>query len=84
MWNETTSIRTFMRRLTRLSLGLSKNLENLAAACALYVAYFNSCWRARKPGKSDRKRFTPAMPAGVTSRLWDLEQLYSKIRGHNE
>jgi len=73
------TIRTFIRRFTRLSLGFSKKLENLAAAVALYVAYFNFCWRPRKPGKSGQKRATPAMAAGVTDRLWSFEDLYERI-----
>ena len=36
------TIRTFMKRFTRLSLGFSRNLENLAAA-ALHVAHYNFC-----------------------------------------
>jgi hypothetical protein len=39
------TIRTFMRRYTRLSLGFSKKLENLEAAVALHVTYFKFCWR---------------------------------------
>jgi IS1 family transposase len=35
------SIRTFMRRFTRLALGFSKKLDNLAAATAIYVAHYN-------------------------------------------
>ncbi len=38
------TIRTFMKRFARLGLGFSKKLENLAAATALHVAYFNFCW----------------------------------------
>ena len=37
------TIRILMKRFTRLSLGFSKKLDNLAAAVAVYVAYFNSC-----------------------------------------
>ena len=32
-----------MKRFTRLSLGFSKKLENLAAAVALHVAHYNFC-----------------------------------------
>ncbi|HJT77231.1 MAG TPA: hypothetical protein VJ739_08515, partial [Gemmataceae bacterium] len=37
------TIRTFLRRFTRLALGFSKKLENLTAATALYVAHYNFC-----------------------------------------
>lgn len=67
------TIRTFMRRFTRLALGFSKKLANLEAACNLHVAYFNFCWR---PGKM---RITPAMAAGITPHLWRFDDL---MRGH--
>lgn len=63
------TIRTFMRRFTRLALGFSKKLENLEAATHLHMAYYNYCWR---PGKM---RITPAMAAGVTNRLWSFNDL---------
>ncbi|MCL4193766.1 MAG: IS1 family transposase [Thermoguttaceae bacterium] len=39
------TIRTLMKRFTRLSLGFSKKLENLEATCAVFLAYYNFCWR---------------------------------------
>ena len=63
------TIRTFMKRFTRLALGFSKQIENLAAAVNLHMAYYNFCWR---PGKM---RITPAMAAGVTPRLWTFNDL---------
>ncbi len=63
------SIRTFMRRFTRLALGFSKKLENLAAATALYIAHYNFC---RRHGSL---RMTPAMAAGLTDRFWSMEEL---------
>lgn len=63
------TIRTFMKRYARLSLGFSKKFENLEAAINLHVAYFNFCWR---PGKM---RVTPAMKAGVTKTLWTFNDL---------
>ena len=63
------TIRTFMRRLTRLSLGFSKKLENLVAAVALHMAHYNFC---RRHGTL---RMTPAMAAGVTGEKWDLARL---------
>ena len=65
------TVRTFMRRFTRLALGFSKKLENLEAACALHLAYYNFCWR---PGEM---RITPAMAAGVVDTLWTFDQLLS-------
>lgn len=67
------TFRTFMKRFTRLALGFSKKLENLEAAVALHIAYYNFCWR---PGKL---RVTPAMAAGVTNYLWNMEQLFEAV-----
>jgi hypothetical protein len=69
------SIRTFMRRFTRLSLGFSKKLENLAAAMALHVAHYNFC---RIHGSL---KLTPAMAAGVIGELWTIENLYDAAMG---
>jgi IS1 family transposase len=63
------TIRTFMRRFTRLALGFSKKLENLDAAIALYVAHYNFC---RPHG---RLNGTPAMAAGVAGHPWTLAEL---------
>ena len=63
------TVRTFMRRFTRLTLGFSKKFENLEAACTLHIAYYNFCWR---PGEM---RVTPAMAAGVVDRLWSFDDL---------
>lgn len=63
------TVRTNMRRYTRLSNGFSRKLENHAAAVALnYFAYnFIKIHRTLK--------VTPAMAAGVTTRLWEVEDL---------
>ena len=63
------TVRTFMKRFTRLALGFSKKVENLEAACTLHFAYYNFCWR---PGEM---RVTPAMAAGVVDTLWTFDQL---------
>lgn len=63
------TIRTFMKRFTRLALGFSKKLANLEDAIALHMAYYNFCWR---PG---RMRITPAMAASVTHTLWSFNDL---------
>ena len=66
--------RTLLKRFTRLSLCFSKKLENLAAAVAIYVAYYNFTWQ-----HATLKGRTPAMAAGVTSRPWSMEDLYEKV-----
>jgi IS1 family transposase len=63
------TVRTTMRRYTRLSNGFSRKLANHAAATALnYFAYnFIKIHRSL--------RTSPAMAAGVTDRLWSVEDL---------
>jgi hypothetical protein len=63
------SVRTAMRRYTRLSDGFSRKIEDHAAAVALnYFAYnFIKIHRTL--------RVSPAMAAGVTDRLWEVSDL---------
>jgi hypothetical protein len=63
------STRTSMRRYTRLSNGFSRKLENHEAAVALnYFAYnFIKIHRTL--------RTSPAMAAGVTTKLWEVSDL---------
>ena len=63
------TMRMCMRRLTRLTNGFSKKLENLKAAVALHFAHYNLV-RVHQTS-----RCTPAMAAGVTDRLWSMEEL---------
>ncbi len=63
------TMRTFLRRLTRLSLGFSKKLENLKHAVALHFAYYNFCRVHRS------LRVTPAMEAGITDHVWTIREL---------
>jgi len=61
-------IRMSMRRFTRLTNTFSKKLENLKAAAALHFAHYNLV-RIHKT-----LRCTPAMAAGVSNRLWSIEE----------
>jgi transposase-like protein/IS1 family transposase len=63
------SIRTSVRRLTRLTNGFSKKWENLRAALALYFAYYNFC------RIHSSIRCTPAMESGLTQHVWTLRDL---------
>ncbi len=63
------SIRTFLRRFTRLALGFSKKLENLMACVCLYIAYYNFCWM------HGSLTGTPAMAAGLAGHPWSLAEL---------
>lgn len=63
------TIRTFMRRFTRLALGFSKKRDNLIAATTLFVAHYNYCRRHSSVGG------TPAMAAGLARHRWSMEEL---------
>jgi len=67
------SIRMQNRRFTRLTNAFSKKLDNHIHALALYFAFYNFC-RVHKS-----LRVTPAMAAGITDRLWTLEDIVAKI-----
>jgi hypothetical protein len=74
------TIRTLLKRFTRLSLGFSKKLENHVTACAMFFAYYNWVWRTREP-EGGRYRVPAAMAAGVTDRLWKFPDLFDAVMG---
>jgi hypothetical protein len=63
------TMRMNMRRFTRLTNAFSKKVENHAHAIALHFMYYNFV-RIHKS-----LRITPAMAAGITDRLWSIEDL---------
>lgn len=63
------TMRMNMRRFTRLTNAFSKKIENHAHAVALHFMYYNFV-RIHKT-----LRVTPAMAAGITKRLWEIEDL---------
>jgi len=67
------SMRTFMRRFTRLALGFSKKFENHCHMVALYTVWYNFV----KMHKS--LKMTPAMAAGVSDRLLDMGDIVDLI-----
>lgn len=66
--------RTLLKRFTRLSLCFSKKQENLIAAVAVYMAYYNFCWQHKTLGGR-----SPAMMAGVTGHPWLMEELFDRV-----
>ncbi len=66
------TMRMHMRRLTRLTNGFSKKLENFQAAIALHFAYYNFV------KVHSTIRCTPAMAIGITSRLWNVQELVER------
>ena len=67
------TMRMGMRRFTRLTNAFSKKAENHAYAVALHFMHYNFC-RTHKS-----LRVTPAMAAGVTDRLWDVNDLVALV-----
>ncbi len=62
-----------MRRFTRLTSALSKKVENRSYAVALRFMLYSYC-RIHKT-----LQVSPAMAAGLTERLWDLEDIVALI-----
>jgi IS1 family transposase len=67
------TVRLMNRRFTRLTLGFSKKIENHAHAFALFAMHYNFC----KIHKT--LRVTPAMEAGLTDHVWEIEELLALI-----
>jgi IS1 family transposase len=67
------SMQMGMRRFTRLTNGFSKKALNLFYAESLYFMHYNFC-RIHQT-----LRMTPAMKAGATDRLWDIEDILALL-----
>ena len=67
------TMRMSMRRFTRLTNAFSKKIENHCHALALYFVWYNFC-RQHKAHK-----LSPAMAAGITDTLRDIEWIVSLI-----
>ena len=65
------SARLFNRRMTRLTLGYSKKLDNLKHSMALFTCFNNWC----RVHSSLKK--TPAMAQGLTDHVWTIAELLS-------
>ncbi len=67
------TLRMQNRRFTRLTNAFSKKAENHAYSVALFVFFYNFC-RIHKT-----LRVTPAMQAGVTDKLWGVEDIAALV-----
>jgi len=70
------TMRMSMRRFTRLTNAFSKKIENHMAAIALHFMYYNFA-RIHQT-----TRVTPAMAAGVTSKLWDVADIVALLESN--
>ena len=67
------TMRMHMRRFTRLTNGFSKKVENHLRMVELYTMFYNFC-RIHKT-----LRVTPAMEAGLTDHIWEMEEIISAM-----
>ena len=65
-----------MRRLTNLTNTASKKVGNLEHAVALHFMYYNFC------RKHQTLKVTPAMEAGATNRLWEIEDILKLLNSN--
>ena len=66
--------------MRQCAASLTRFSKNLEAACAMFLAYYDFCWRTRDVEKG-RMRLPAAMTAGVTDRLWSFEDLFDAVMG---
>jgi IS1 family transposase len=70
------SMRMGMRRFTRLTNAFSKKAENHAHAVSLFFMFYNFCRAHQTLTKAaDGIKTTPAMAAGLTDRIWTVEDI---------
>lgn len=67
------TMRMSIRRFTRLTNAFSTKVENHAHSVALHTMYYNFC-RIHQSLK-----VTPAMEAGVTDRLFDIDDIVKLV-----
>jgi IS1 family transposase len=69
------TMRMSIRRFTRLTNAFSKKVENHTHAVALHFMHYNFC-RIHQT-----LRVTPAMAAGVTDHVWELDEVVALVEG---
>src|ERR1700674_969596 len=67
------TMRMSMRRFTRLTNAFSKKIENHCHALALYFVFYNFVRRHQT------LRISPAMAAGISDRLWSMEDIVALV-----
>jgi IS1 family transposase len=72
------NMRMGMRRFTRLTNAFSKKIDNHSHSLALYFLYYNFV-RIHKTLK-----MSPAMAAGVTDKLWSVEDIVGLLDARDE
>src|SRR5262249_2709391 len=67
------SVRTGMRRFTRLTNGFSKSLTHHEAALAIFFCHYNFCV------KHGTTKTTPAVAAGLTDHKWTIAEMVENV-----
>src|SRR5436853_5315677 len=67
------TMRMSMRRFTRLTNGFSKKVQNHCHALALYFVFYNFVRRHQT------LRVSPAIAAGISDRLWSMNDIVALI-----
>jgi IS1 family transposase len=73
------SMRMGMRRFTRLTNAFSKRVENHCNALALYFVFYNFV-----RSHASLKKITPAMAAGIETRVWEMTDIVALIDAQEE
>jgi IS1 family transposase len=71
------TMRMHMRRFTRLTNGFSKKIENHIHQVALHFMYYNFV------RIHSALRVTPAMAAGVSDRLWEIDDIVALVEAND-
>jgi len=71
------TMRMSMRRFTRLTNAFSKKLTNHAHMVALYALWYNFVWQHKT------LRMSPAMAAGIETRLWSMEDVAALVEARD-
>ena len=67
------NVRLFNKRFARLTVCYSKKLENLRHSVALFVCYWNYCW------KHHTTKQTPAQAAKLADHAWTVQELIDAV-----
>ena len=74
------TMRQNIRRLTRLTNGHSKKLENHIHAMALWFMYYNFCRKhSTLTKRANGIHTTPAMAAGISDHVWKVEEMVALL-----
>jgi len=74
------TMRMNVRRLTRLTNGFSKKVENHAHAMSIYFMHYNFCRSHETLAKARGGiKTTPAMAAGLTDHVWKISEIVALL-----